>query len=89
MSYLRTIQAHFDGKSFVPDEKVDLPVGIASKVTVELAGLPTPHPVLPPEEIARRRGALRELHEKLATVTPVPLEAVRRVNLYGDDGKLN
>ena len=88
MSYLRTIQAHYDGKSFVPDEIVDLPIGVSSQVTVKVEGLPVGESSMPAAEIARRRTALRELREKLATIKPVALESLRRENLYGDDGKL-
>jgi hypothetical protein len=88
MTYLRTIQAHFDGVAFVPDEKVDLPVGIASQVTVEVEGLPLPVMPLTADEISHRRAALRDLRTKLAGVAPVPFDLIRRTNLYGDDGRL-
>ena len=38
---MTTIRAHFDGKVFVPDEPVDLPVGEAVEVSVHQAP-PTP-----------------------------------------------
>jgi hypothetical protein len=49
---MTTINAHFDGKVFVPDEPVDLPVGAHLRVHVErvrtettaLAGKVTPAP---------------------------------------------
>ena len=33
----RIIKAHFDGKVFVPDEPVELPVGQSLQIQVELA----------------------------------------------------
>jgi hypothetical protein len=37
-----TVLAHFDGKVFVPDEPVDVPVGTPLRVHVEAASGPTP-----------------------------------------------
>ena len=31
------LNAHFDGKAIVPDEKVELPTGVRLRITVEVA----------------------------------------------------
>ena len=38
-----TVTAHFNGRVFVPDEPVDLPVGSRVRVTPEPAETPTEH----------------------------------------------
>jgi hypothetical protein len=51
----RTIKAHFDGKVFVPDEPVDVPVG--ESVTVEV-----PAPAEP------KRGTLADIADWVETL---------------------
>ena len=75
-----TIKAHFDGKVIVPDEPVDLPVGRPLEIQVRPLG--TEH----------RSGdgelSIEEKLRRLDQVTgwicgpPIPLEALRRENLY-------
>jgi hypothetical protein len=75
-----TIKAHFDGKVIVPDEPVDLPVGRWLEVQV------TP---METEDASRQlelpiEEKLRRLDEVTGWISgpPIPLEALRRENLY-------
>jgi hypothetical protein len=77
-----TIRAHFDGKVIVPDEPIDLPVN--QPLEVELKPLAT-------EEAGTRDGlSIEERRKRLAQATgritgpSIPLEALRRENLYAD-----
>ena len=73
------IKAHFDGKTIVPDEPVDLPVN--EPLEAELR-------VVAPEEktkdIARRRAALRRFSSRAVRGVNIPAEDLRRENLYED-----
>ncbi len=71
------IRVHFDGKTIVPDEPVDLPIG----QTME-AEFRVPEPRLASEEIERRLEALRNLEAIAVKGAEIPLEALRRENLY-------
>ena len=71
------IRAHYDGKAFVPDEPVDLPVGQGLELYVELPGEAE-------DDFARRRAALRRIASHGVRGTNIPLEALRRENLYED-----
>jgi predicted DNA-binding antitoxin AbrB/MazE fold protein len=74
------IRAHYDGRVIVPDEPVDLPVG--QPLEVELRLIPT--------EIERSQDELsiEERQRRLAQASGrisgplIPLEALRRENLY-------
>jgi len=76
------IQAHFDGTMIVPDEPVDWPVGTA--VTVEPAGLLDA--TLAPT-VEERLEAVRRIASRATHGTSIPDEALRRENMYGDDGR--
>ena len=87
-----TIRAHFDGETLVPDEPVELPVDQPLTLTVQLADGST----------VNGRAAIladpnKTLEEKLAAIertfshgvegVNLPAEALRRENMYGDDGR--
>ena len=74
-----TIKAHFDGKVIVPDEPVDLPVD--QSFEAELHVEPAP---LRAADIARRRAALRRIASRAVHGVSIPLEALRRENMYED-----
>jgi len=74
------IQAHFDGKAFIPEEAVNLPAG--TRVTVE-AELPAGTARSESKEV--RRAALLRLSSRESTSTSIPTEALRREHMYGDD----
>jgi len=71
------IRVHFDGKTLVPDEPVDLPVN--EPMEAELRSL---------NAEAERRGRAQEAWERLKARkvrgSSIPLEALRRENLYED-----
>ena len=71
------IKAHFDGKVIVPDEPVDLPVNEPLEFEYSV-----PEPRLSPEEIKRRRAALRRFASLAVKGANIPLEALRRENMY-------
>ena len=54
----RTIKVHFDGKVFVPDEPVDLPVGTQVEVHI-LAPAPVPH------------GTIKDILDWVETLPPL------------------
>jgi hypothetical protein len=78
-----TIRAHFDGKVIVPEEPVDLPVG--QSLEVELKLVPTLETL---EGSDYQKLSIEERLERLARATgrisgpAIPLEALRRENLY-------
>ena len=85
-----TLRAHFDGETLVPDEPVDLPVGQPLTVTV----MPSPKgsgklPIFadPTRTLEEKLAALRELASGGVEGTNIPDEALRRENMYGDDGR--
>jgi len=71
------IKAHFDGKTIVPDEPVDLPIN--QPLEFELK---QPEPEWDPE---KARAALKRIAARAKPVG-IPLEALRRENLYEDRG---
>ena len=81
----QTIRAHFDGKVFVPDEPVHLPVN----QPLDLSFVPAAQPaerngVSPtPQEIERRLQALDRLRGTFSGPV-LSDEALRRENLYED-----
>jgi hypothetical protein len=80
----QTIHVRFDGKALIPEEPVDLPVG--ERLTVQL--IPQTRPAADdtsPDAIAERIRLLREGAGRIKTAKPIPLEALRRENLYEDD----
>lgn len=75
-----TIRAHFDGKVIVPDEPIDLPVD--QPLEVELK------PLVAEDAETPRVLSIEETRKRLAQATgritgpSIPLEALRRENLY-------
>lgn len=86
MSDSVSIHAHFDGKVIVPEEPVDLPVNqpliidIHSPEATARSGK-DPRDFTPEERLA----ALEKLVRMSAGDPIVPLEALRRENMYDDD----
>ena len=82
-----TIRAHFDRKLIVPDEPADLlPVGKPLSVSVEVAAPArfAPH-TAPEEQQAAYEELLKSIRER--EWPHIPDEALRRENMYGDDGR--
>jgi hypothetical protein len=73
------IKAHFDGKTIVPDEPVDLPVG--TPLIVELPALNTLRPVPLANE---RLAALDHLASMALPGLKISDESLLRDNLYED-----
>ena len=71
------IRVRFDGKVLIPEEPVDLPIN--EPLDFEYI---RPEPAWDPE---KARAALRRLVSK-AVDANIPLEALRRENLYEDRG---
>jgi len=63
---MATIRVHFDGKVFVPDEPVDLPVGTRGEISARdvEAEAPVPSP--------QKKMALKDLADLLAEIPPNP-----------------
>jgi hypothetical protein len=79
-----SIRAHFDGKVIVPDQPLDLPVNTPLDVNVRLH-LPSEKPDR--ETIKRRIAALEAFVALAVPGANIPDEALRRENMYGDDGR--
>ncbi len=71
------IRVHFDGKTIVPDEPVDLPINQSMEAEFHI-----PEPKLSAEEIKRRKAALRRFASHAVKGANIPLEALRRENMY-------
>lgn len=66
------IPVHFDGKAFVPDEPVDLPVD--QPAVVRLVN----NSARQSKTSEQRRAALRELLDMMRGAPEIPLEATQR-----------
>ncbi len=87
MSQSISIHGHFDGKVIVPDEPVNLPVNQPLIIDIqqrqsEAETLPTKNPADFTDR--EREEAFQKLIEAMADNPVVPLESLRRVNLYED-----
>jgi hypothetical protein len=71
------IKVHFDGKTIVPDEPLDLPINQPME-----AELRVPHVKLSPAEIKRRKAAAKRFASRAVKGVDIPLEALRRENMY-------
>ncbi|MDO8589289.1 MAG: hypothetical protein Q7T82_19880 [Armatimonadota bacterium] len=71
------IRVHYDGKTIVPDEPVDLPINQPME-----AELRVPEAKLTPAEIKRRRAAMKRFASRAVKGANIPLEALRRENMY-------
>jgi hypothetical protein len=77
-----TIRAHYDGKVIVPDEPLDLQVDQPLVVEVRVPKLePVP---TPPEVIQERLQRLQRAIGHIKNAPEIPLEALRRENLYDE-----
>ncbi len=77
----KSIRAHFDGKVIVPDEPVDLPVNHPLEVRLESLGQELP--ATSGNGVAERLRALARARGCVRGPT-IPLEALRRENLYDE-----
>ena len=73
----KVIRMRFDGKVFIPEEPVDMPINEPLDFEYK-----PPEPKLAPEEIARRRAALRRFAARAVKGANIPLEELRRENMY-------
>ena len=83
------VRARYDGRVLILEEPVDLPVGEPLDVTIQSAARAEKPPILADPN--------RSLEEKLAAIEgtfshgvpgiDLPTEALRRENMYGDDGR--
>lgn len=71
------IRVHYDGKTIIPEEPVDLPIN--ESIEAEFRVL---EPRLSDEEIARRRAAWKRAGSRAVKGASIPLEALRRENMY-------
>jgi len=85
------IKAHFDGRVFVPDEPVNLRPGQAVQVQPEQPVGPSgngapPSPATRPEDDPAIRDRLDRFRAFAgrSSIGGVPLESMRRENLYGN-----
>lgn len=73
------IRMHFDGKVFVPDQPVDVPIN--EPLDFELKQ-PPEEPKWDPEEAI---AAIKRIASRAKPIG-IPLEALRRENMYEDRG---
>lgn len=89
MSETFSIRAHFDGKTIVPDEPVDLPHGSALVVDIRPdhtePSIPNIPALLAAQSAEDRIAVITELAKSMQSLPEVPLEALRRINMYADD----
>lgn len=92
MSKTVSINAHFDGKSFVPDEPVNISPGEAVVLDIHKTANPKieqeiTEPTLSPKfkTADERKAALQRVIEMMQGLPEIPLEALRRENMYADD----
>ena len=76
------IKAHFDGKTIVPDEPIDVEPG--TPLTVEYSTVGEKRSELTVEE---KHEIIRRIASRAVKGPPIPDEALRRENMYGDDGR--
>lgn len=87
MSDVISIRAHFDGKTIVPDEPVDLPPNTALIIDIR-AGEDTASSASekPSASIVERQLlGIQRIAKMMEGLPEIPLEALRRENLYADD----
>lgn len=71
------IRVHFDGKNIVPEEPVDLPINQSVEAEFRI-----PEAKLSDDEIKRRRAAWKRTGARAVKGASIPLEALRRENMY-------
>lgn len=74
-------KAHYDGKTIVPDEPVELPINepIELEFKQEFMFLPW--------DASKAKEAWERLKSMGVSGTNIPDEALRRENMYGDEGR--
>ena len=72
-----SIRMHFDGKVFIPEEPVEVPVN--EPLRAEVSVITSEDKVA---EIARRRAAWKRAGSRAVKGANVPLESLRRENMY-------
>jgi hypothetical protein len=83
-----TIRAHFDGRVFIPDEPVDLPVDSVLELDIKKTVGKSPEVAAAteaakePADRAKRLAALAQLRRLSANDPVIPLELLRREHLY-------
>ena len=91
-----TIRAHFNGTVLVPDEPVDLPENTALELEVKRTNDLSPEVAAAieaakdPAETARRLAAFKQFMERVRsrpTGRSIPPEALRREQMYGNEGR--
>lgn len=79
-----TILAHFDGKVIVPDELVNIPADALLEVDIRSRAGASPSCKT---AAASRLAALERVVARARHGLRIPAEALRREQLYGDDGR--
>jgi hypothetical protein len=86
-----TVRGHFDGKALIPDEPLHLPQDEPLWITIQEEAPQTSAAVpLLADANVPLEAKLESLRELLTFAVPgvnVPDEALRRENMYGDDGR--
>ena len=72
------IRAHYDGKTFVPDEPVDLEIGEEIQIMLKSRS------VKPAPTIEKRLAAWERFTARGVRGANIPAEALRRENMYED-----
>lgn len=72
-----TIRAHYDGKVFVPDEPVELPVNEMLELEVKSFG-----PLPKDAELSAKRAALEQFLARPVQGAQISDESLRREHLY-------
>jgi hypothetical protein len=75
------LRAHFDGRVFVPDEPVDLPLNQPLELEVRPEAVKSTNGTSSPEAVRERLRKLEEFF-RLPTLGELPPGALRRENLY-------
>lgn len=74
------VRVHYDGKTIVPEEPIDVPVDQTFEADLYV------EPGKPEDDFERRRAALHRVASRGVRGVSIPLEALRRENLYEDRG---
>ena len=85
------VRARYDGRALILEEPVDLPLGEELDVTIERkeGSEEQPLPILsdPKRSAEEKMAFLRSLAADGVDGIALPAEALRRENMYGDDGR--
>ena len=84
------VRARYDGRALILEEPVDLPLGEPLDITIEPAArAEQPVPILadPNRSLEEKLAFLRSLAADGVDGVGLPDEALRRENMYGDDGR--